>query len=61
MGVGKDTSIMGVGKDLVHDTWVSVISFHSMACMIPYRISIFFIGMLMRNVVWTLSVHLGVK
>ena len=45
--VGKDLSIMGVGKDSVHDAWVSVISFHSMSYRIPFRISIFFIGMLM--------------
>ena len=51
VGVDKDSSVMGVGKDSVHDAWVSVISFHSMTCRIPFRISIFFIGMLMGNVV----------
>ena len=47
VGVDKDSSIMGVGKGSVHDAWVNVISFHSMACRIPFRISIFFIRMLM--------------
>ena len=51
IGVGKNSIIMGVGKDLVHDAWVSVISFHTMTYRIPFRISIFFIGTLMRNVV----------
>ena len=50
VGVGKDSSVMGVVKDSVHDAWVSVISFHSITCRIPFRISIFFIGMLMGNV-----------
>ena len=49
--------VVGVGKDSVHDAWVSVISFHSMKCRIPFRISIFFIGMLMRNVMF--HMHLG--
>ena len=47
VGFGDDSSIMGVGKDSVHDAWVSVISFHCMTCRIPFRIDIFFIGMLM--------------
>ena len=59
VGVGKDSSIMGVGKDSVHDAWVSVKTFHSTTCRIPFRISIFFIGMLMQNVGGTLHVHLG--
>ena len=42
---------MGVGEDLIHDAWVSVISFQSMTRRIPFRMNIFFIGMLMRNVV----------
>ena len=31
VGVDEDSGIMGVGKDSVHDAWVSVISFHGMA------------------------------
>ena len=51
VGVGKDSSIIGVGKDSVHDAWVSVISFHIMTCRIPFRISIFFIRTLLRIIV----------
>ena len=47
IGVGEDLGIMVVGKDSVHDAWISVISFHGMACIIPFRIDIFFIEMLM--------------
>ena len=47
VGVSKDLSIMGGCKDSVHDAWVSVISFHSMEYRMTFRISIFFIGMLM--------------
>ena len=35
----------GVGEDSGHGAWL--ISFHFMACRIPYRIDIFLIGMLM--------------
>ena len=47
VGVGEDSGIIEVDKDSVHDAWVSVISFHGMTCRIPFRIDIFFIGMLM--------------
>ena len=46
VGFDENSGIMGVDKDLVHDAWVSVISFHGMTCRIPFRIGIFFIGML---------------
>ena len=30
IGVGKDSSVMGVGKDSGHGTWLSLISSHGM-------------------------------
>ena len=35
IGVGKDSSVMGVDKDSGHGTLLSLISFHDMTCRIP--------------------------
>ena len=32
---GKDSGVMGVGKESGHGTWLSLISSHLMACRIP--------------------------
>ena len=35
IGVGKDSGVMGVSKDLGHSTRLSTISFHGITCRIP--------------------------